>query len=56
MSCCLKKEIEVDKIFTFFQNGFDNSGRRGAIRWLQGDNVDRTINILGKVAALLETW
>jgi hypothetical protein len=41
---------------TIVQNGFDNSGRRGPIRWLEGNNVDRTIDILGKVAALMETW
>lgn len=38
------------------QNGFDNSGRRGDVHWLENGNVDRTIEILGKLSDLLEVW
>jgi len=31
------------------QNGFDNSGRLGAIDWTQGDTYDHTINVLNKI-------
>eukprot|EP00301_Raphidiophrys_heterophryoidea_P018979 c3969_g1_i1.p1 GENE.c3969_g1_i1~~c3969_g1_i1.p1 ORF type:complete len:470 (+),score=107.10 c3969_g1_i1:41-1411(+) len=34
------------------QNGFDNSGRRGPIKILEGDNLDRTKSIIAKVT----TW
>ncbi|EPS27856.1 putative glucan 1,3-beta-glucosidase A [Penicillium oxalicum] len=33
------------------QNGFDNSGRRGAINWQQGNNVEDTKNALKLLAA-----
>ncbi|KAJ5911584.1 glucan 1-3-beta-glucosidase A [Penicillium subrubescens] len=33
------------------QNGFDNSGKRGAITWQQGDTVDSTKNVLRTLAA-----
>ncbi len=42
------------------QNGFDNSGRRGDIRWYEesGDltNVDRTVDILVSLATLIKGW
>jgi len=38
------------------QNGFDNSGRRGKVHWLEGDNVDRTLVILDKLTNLLVSW
>lgn len=31
------------------QNGFDNSGQRGDIRWTQGDSVQQTKNALNKL-------
>ncbi|QDS70242.1 hypothetical protein FKW77_007268 [Venturia effusa] len=31
------------------QNGFDNSGRYGAIGWLQGNTVQHTIDVLNKI-------
>lgn len=31
------------------QNGFDNSGRRGAIEWGQGDSVDQTLTALNQL-------
>lgn len=31
------------------QNGFDNSGRRGGISWLQGDSLTHTKNVLNKI-------
>ncbi|KAF2458449.1 glycoside hydrolase superfamily [Lineolata rhizophorae] len=31
------------------QNGFDNSGRYGAIEWTQGNTVDHTIRVLNKI-------
>ncbi|KAF2186559.1 glycoside hydrolase family 5 protein [Zopfia rhizophila CBS 207.26] len=31
------------------QNGFDNSGRYGAIEWTQGDTVAHTIKVLNKI-------
>lgn len=31
------------------QNGFDNSGKRGAIGWTQGDTVAQTIKALNKI-------
>ena len=31
------------------QNGFDNSGRRGAIDWLQGDTIAHTHAVLNKI-------
>ncbi|KAI1335594.1 glucan 1,3-beta-glucosidase precursor [Xylariaceae sp. FL0016] len=31
------------------QNGFDNSGRRGAVDWTQGDTVTQTLNALNKL-------
>lgn len=33
------------------QNGFDNSGRRGAIGWNQGDTITQTMNALNKIVA-----
>ncbi|KXG47045.1 Glycoside hydrolase, superfamily [Penicillium griseofulvum] len=33
------------------QNGFDNSGKRGAIRWQQGDTVETTKDALEALAA-----
>ena len=38
------------------QNGFDNSGRRGPINWLEGDNVDRTVRILEKITQNMAEW
>ena len=38
------------------QNGFDNSGKRGEIRWHKDGNPERTIVILGKVADLIKSW
>ena len=38
------------------QNGFDNSGRRGEVHWHEGDNANRTIAILDKITAVLESW
>lgn len=44
------------------QNGFDNSGRRGEPHWIEADGsdnheyVDRTIEVLKKVAQLMEDW
>jgi len=44
------------------QNGYDNSGRRGEIRWATGDypqeraNIDRTLAILDMVCASLSSW
>ena len=38
------------------QNGFDNSGRRGPIRWLEGDNVERTLRILEKITQNMADW
>ncbi|GAB7365715.1 hypothetical protein MBLNU230_g7053t1 [Neophaeotheca triangularis] len=32
------------------QNGFDNSGKLGVVRWQAGDNLDRSINILETMA------
>ena len=32
------------------QNGFDNSGQRGDVRWQQGDSVKQTLNALSKLA------
>lgn len=32
------------------QNGFDNSGRAGAIGWGQGDTMNRTFDILERLA------
>ena len=32
------------------QNGFDNSGRRGPIKWFEEPNVKRTLSILKKIA------
>jgi len=31
------------------QNGFDNSGKRGEVGWLQGDTYDQTITALNKI-------
>lgn len=31
------------------QNGFDNSGRYGAINWQQGDSITHTKNVLNKI-------
>ena len=31
------------------QNGFDNSGRKGAIDWTQGDTIDQTHTALNKI-------
>ena len=50
------------------QNGYDHSGRRGPIRWLdnaqettlqgdnKGDNVQRTLLILEKIARNMADW
>jgi len=44
------------------QNGYDNSGRRGEIHWVDQsypenrDNVDRTLRILDKMAGTLSKW
>jgi len=44
------------------QNGYDNSGRRGEIRWATGDypqeraNIDRTLVILDMVCTSLSSW
>jgi len=38
------------------QNGFDNSGRRGPVRWLEGDNVERTVRILEKITQNMADW
>ncbi|OTA99742.1 glycoside hydrolase family 5 protein [Hypoxylon sp. CI-4A] len=31
------------------QNGLDNSGRRGAVQWTQGDTITQTLNALNKL-------
>ncbi|KAH6035944.1 hypothetical protein HBI82_024640 [Parastagonospora nodorum] len=31
------------------QNGFDNSGQYGSVRWTQGDSVQHTLNVLNKI-------
>ena len=36
------------------QNGFDNSGHRGEIHWTEGENPDRTIRVLVKVANMVK--
>jgi glucan 1,3-beta-glucosidase len=44
------------------QNGFDNSGRRGApantngIHFLEDGNVDRTLKVLGMITELISGW
>ena len=38
------------------QNGFDNSGRRGPIRWLEDGNVERTVRILEKITQNMADW
>ena len=38
------------------QNGFDNSGKRGEVHWHEGENPDRTVRILGKVAMMVKQW
>jgi len=44
------------------QNGYDNSGRRGPVRWVDGSypgnryNLDRTIKILDKMANFFRNW
>ena len=38
------------------QNGFDNSGKRGEVHWHEGENPDRTVRILGKVATMVKQW
>lgn len=34
------------------QNGFDNSGKRGAIEWQQGDNVPHTVEAIRDLARI----
>ncbi|CAG8569297.1 5411_t:CDS:2, partial [Scutellospora calospora] len=31
------------------QNGFDNSGRQGPIEWQNGDNIQRTLNVIKNI-------
>ena len=38
------------------QNGFDNSGRRGSVNWLEGDNVERSKDVLEALATWVEAW
>lgn len=38
------------------QNGFDNSGKRGKIRWLEEQNVERTLRIIEQFCKLLNKW
>ena len=38
------------------QNGFDNSGRRGKVRWLEEGHVERTLRVIGMFASVLAGW
>ncbi len=38
------------------QNGNDHSGHAGAVNWLNDGNVARTIEVIGKLANLMEQW
>ena len=40
------------------QNGFDNSGRRGEVNWVEPThvNVDRTLDVLAQIAFLMRIW
>ena len=38
------------------QNGFDNSGRRGKVHWLEGEHVERTLRVIGMFASVLAGW
>ena len=41
------------------QNGFDNSGRRGPVRWYNAtdsSNIDRTVVIIEKLSSLMVDW
>ena len=44
------------------QNGYDNSGRRGEIRWVEGAypleraNVERTLDIVDMMSETLSSW
>ena len=38
------------------QNGFDNSGKRGKVHWLDDGNVERTLKIIDQFCQLLNKW
>lgn len=35
------------------QNGFDNSGKRGGVHWMEGDNIARSVDLLTKLVTNL---
>lgn len=53
--CGWAQEIKLKLLFDLHtapgsQNGFDNSGRRGPIRVLEGDNIKRTERVVGMMS------